>query len=138
MRFSLIYEAQTVDASRAGDHKVFDEIMEQVVLAEDMGFDVVWAVEHTALTNYAHMSAPETFLAFVAGRTQRIGIGHGVVCLPPAMNHPVKVAERIATLDILSGGRVHFGVGKGGTQQEAGTFGYDLNSLHPMIDESMT
>src|ERR1700758_1741402 len=67
MRFSLIYEAQTVDASRAGDHKVFDEIMEQVVLAEDMGFDVVWAVEHTALTNYAHMSAPETFLAFVAG-----------------------------------------------------------------------
>ncbi|MEM5275464.1 LLM class flavin-dependent oxidoreductase [Cupriavidus taiwanensis] len=137
MRFSLIYEAQTVDASRAGDHKVFDEIMEQVVLAEDMGFDVVWAVEHTALTNYAHMSAPETFLAFVAGRTRRIGIGHGVVCLPPAMNHPVKVAERIATLDILSGGRVHFGVGKGGTQQEAGTFGYDLNSLHPMIDESM-
>ena len=60
-----------------------------------------------------------------------------VVCLPPAMNHPVKVAERIATLDILSGGRVHFGMGKGGTQQEAGTFGYDLNELQPMIDESM-
>jgi alkanesulfonate monooxygenase SsuD/methylene tetrahydromethanopterin reductase-like flavin-dependent oxidoreductase (luciferase family) len=49
----------------------------------------------------------------------------------------VKVAERIATLDILSNGRVHFGMGKGGTQQEAGTFGYDLNELQPMIDESM-
>jgi len=107
------------------------------MLAEKVGFDNVWCVEHTALTQYAHMSAPETMLAFLAGKTSRIGIGHGVVCLPPAMNHPVKVAERIATLDILSGGRVHFGMGKGGTQQEAGTFGYDLAELQPMIDESM-
>ena len=53
------------------------------------------------------------------------------------MNHPIKVAERVALLDILSGGRVHFGVGKGGSQQEAGAFGYDLNELQPMIDESM-
>ena len=137
MRFSLIYEAQTTDASRAGDRRVFEEMVEQSVLAEEMGFDVIWAVEHTALTNYAHMSVPETFLAYLAGRTSRIGLGHGVVCLPPAMNHPVKVAERVACLDILSKGRVHFGVGKGGTQQEAGTFGYDLAELQPMIDESM-
>jgi alkanesulfonate monooxygenase SsuD/methylene tetrahydromethanopterin reductase-like flavin-dependent oxidoreductase (luciferase family) len=137
MKFSLIYEAQTTDSSRAGDRKVFDEIVEQVVLAEEMGFDVVWCVEHTALSNYAHMSAPETMLAYIAGKTTRIGIGHGVVCLPPAMNHPVKVAERIATLDLLSKGRVHFGMGKGGTQQEAGTFGYDLAELQPMIDEAM-
>jgi alkanesulfonate monooxygenase SsuD/methylene tetrahydromethanopterin reductase-like flavin-dependent oxidoreductase (luciferase family) len=137
MRFSLIYEAQTTDASRAGDRRVFEEMVEQSVLAEEMGFDVIWAVEHTALTNYAHMSVPETFLAYLAGRTSRIGLGHGVVCLPPAMNHPVKVAERVACLDILSKGRVHFGVGKGGTQQEAGTFGYKLDELQPMIDESM-
>lgn len=137
MRFSLIYEAQTTDASRAGDRRVFEDMVEQSVLAEEMGFDVIWAVEHTALTNYAHMSVPETFLAYLAGRTSRIGLGHGVVCLPPAMNHPVKVAERVACLDILSKGRVHFGVGKGGTQQEAGTFGYDLAELQPMIDESM-
>ncbi|MGH8505931.1 MAG: LLM class flavin-dependent oxidoreductase [Stenotrophobium sp.] len=137
MRFSLIYEAQTTDATRAGDRRIFDEIVEQVELAEQLGFDVVWCVEHTALTNYAHMSAPETVLAFLAGKTQRIGLGHGVVCLPPAMNHPVKVAERIATLDLLSHGRVHFGVGKGGTQQEAGTFGYDLATLYPQIDEAM-
>lgn len=137
MRFSLIYEAQTTDASRAGDRRVFEDMVEQSVLAEEMGFDVIWAVEHTALTNYAHMSVPETFLAYLAGRTTRIGIGHGVVCLPPGMNHPVKVAERVAALDILSKGRVHFGVGKGGTQQEAGTFGYDLAELQPMIDEAM-
>ncbi len=137
MKFSLIYEAQTVDASRLGDRKVYDEIVEQCLLAEEMGFDVIWAVEHTSLTNYAHMSAPETFLAFLAGKTDRIHLGHGVVCLPPAMNHPIKVAERIATLDILSKGRLHFGVGKGGSQQEAGAYGYDLEKLQPQIDESM-
>ena len=137
MKFSIIYEAQMVDTSRANEQRVFHETVEQAVFAEKMGFDVIWAVEHTALSQYAHMSAPETFLAFLAGKTSRIGIGHGVVCLPPAMNHPVKVAERIATLDILSNGRVQFGMGKGGTQQEAGTFGYDLNELQPMIDESM-
>jgi alkanesulfonate monooxygenase SsuD/methylene tetrahydromethanopterin reductase-like flavin-dependent oxidoreductase (luciferase family) len=137
VKFSLIYEAQTVDASRAGDRKVFDDMVEQCLLAEEMGFDVIWAVEHTALTNYAHMSVPETFLAFIAGKTERIHLGHGVVCLPPAMNHPIKVAERIATLDLLSKGRLHFGVGKGGTQQEAGAYGYDLETLQPQIDESM-
>ena len=137
MRFSLIYEAQTDDESRAGDRKVFEDLVEQVVLADQLGFDVVWCVEHTSLSNYAHMSAPETFLAYIAGRTERIGLGHGVVCLPPMMNHPIKVAERIATLDILSKGRVHFGVGKGGSQQEAGAFGYELSTLQPMIDESM-
>jgi len=59
------------------------------------------------------------------------------VCLPPMMNHPVKVAERIATLDLLSGGRVHFGIGKGGTQQEAGTFGYQKADAAEMVDEMM-
>lgn len=137
MKFSIIYEAQMVDTSREAEQRCFHEMIEQSLLAEQLDFDNIWAVEHTALTQYAHMSAPETFLAFLAGATTRIGIGHGVVCLPPAMNHPVKVAERIATLDILSKGRVHFGMGKGGTQQEAGTFGYDLAELQPMIDESM-
>jgi alkanesulfonate monooxygenase SsuD/methylene tetrahydromethanopterin reductase-like flavin-dependent oxidoreductase (luciferase family) len=137
MRFSLIFEAQTVDASPRGERQVFDELVDQALLAEDLGFDVVWCVEHTSLTHYAHMSAPETFLAYIAGRTRRIGIGHGVVCLMPNMNHPIKVAERIATLDLLSKGRVHFGVGKGGSQQEAGAYGYDLKALQPLIDESM-
>ena len=137
MKFSIIYEAQMVDPSPASEVRNFHEMMEQSLLAEALGFDVIWAVEHTALTQYAHMSAPETFLAFLAGRTTRIHVGQGVVCLPPKMNHPVKVAERIATLDILSEGRLEFGVGKGGTQQEAGTFGYDLADLAPQIDEMM-
>jgi alkanesulfonate monooxygenase SsuD/methylene tetrahydromethanopterin reductase-like flavin-dependent oxidoreductase (luciferase family) len=137
MKFSIIYEAQTVDTTPEAEFRVFHEMVEQSLLAEKVGFDCIWAVEHTALTQYAHMSAPETFLAFLAGKTDRIHIGHGVVCLPPHMNHPVKVAERIATLDILSKGRLEFGMGKGGSQQEAGTFGYDLKTLQPMIDEAM-
>ncbi|ARS27490.1 LLM class flavin-dependent oxidoreductase [Sphingomonas sp. KC8] len=137
MKFSICFEAQMVDTSRESEQRTFYEAVDQALYAEEMGLDGIWAVEHHALTQYAHMSAPETFLAFVAGQTKRIRIGHGVICLPPAMNHPVKVAERVATLDILSRGRVNFGVGKGGTQQEAGTFGYDLAELQPMIDESM-
>jgi alkanesulfonate monooxygenase SsuD/methylene tetrahydromethanopterin reductase-like flavin-dependent oxidoreductase (luciferase family) len=137
MKFSLIYEAQTVDTSPAAEQQMFRDIVAQCLLAEELDFDCVWAVEHTALPQYAHMSAPETFLAFLAGRTSRIHVGHGVICLPPAMNHPIKVAQRIAMLDILSEGRLHFGMGKGGTQQEAGAFGYQLDVLQPMIDEAM-
>ena len=137
MKFSLIYEAQTADTSREGDAKILHDIVEQSLLLERLGFDTVWCVEHTALEQYAHMSVPETFLAYLAGRTTRIGIGHGVICLPPAMNHPVKVAERTAALDILSNGRLHVGFGKGGTEQEAGTFGYRLEDLPPMIKEAM-
>ena len=137
MKFSLIYEAQTADTSREGDARILHDIVEQCLLAERLGFDIVWCVEHTALEKYAHMSIPETFLAYLAGRTTRIGIGHGVICLPPKMNHPVKVAERCAALDILSDGRLHVGFGKGGTQQEAGTFGYQLEDLPPMIKEAM-
>jgi alkanesulfonate monooxygenase SsuD/methylene tetrahydromethanopterin reductase-like flavin-dependent oxidoreductase (luciferase family) len=137
MKFSMIFEAQIVETDREAEFRIFHELVEQCLLAEELGFDGIWAVEHTALTQYAHMSAPETFLPFIAGKTERLEIGHGVICLPPAMNHPIKVAERVATLDILSKGRVNFGMGKGGTQQEAGAFGYQLADLQPMIDESM-
>jgi alkanesulfonate monooxygenase SsuD/methylene tetrahydromethanopterin reductase-like flavin-dependent oxidoreductase (luciferase family) len=137
MKFSIIYEAQMVDTSRENEAQVFADMVEQCVLAEEMGFDVIWSVEHHCLTQYAHLSAPESFLAFVAGRTKRIHVGHGVVCLPFKMNHPIKVAERVATLDILSRGRVHFGVGKGGTVQETGAFDTKLEDVTAQVDESM-
>ena len=137
MKFSIIYEAQMVDTSRENEARNFHEMIDQSIIAEQLGFDCIWAVEHTALTQYAHMSAPETFLAYLAAKTTRIHVGHGVVCLPFAMNHPIKVAERIATLDIMSRGRLEFGVGKGGTPQEAGAFGNRLEDLQPQIDESM-
>ena len=137
MKFSIIYEAQMVDLSRKSEQQVFHDMVEQSLLAEELGFDCIWAVEHHCLTRYAHMSAPESFLAFIAGATKRIHVGHGVVCLPFNMNHPIKVAERIATLDLLSRGRLHFGVGKGGTPQETGAFGTNLADVTSQVDESM-
>lgn len=136
MKFSIILEAQTSDASREAEARVLRECVAQAVAAERAGFDRVWAVEHHCLKWYAHMSAPETFLAVVAGQTERIRIGHGVVCLPFRMNHPVKVAERVAMLDVLSGGRVDFGIGKGGTQQETGAFQTELGDVAPQLEAS--
>ena len=136
MEFSMILEAQMVDPSPANEQQVLHDCVEQVVLGEEVGFDRVWAVEHHCLTQYAHMSAPETFLAFCAGKTSRIRIGHGVVCLPFKMNHPIKVAERVAMLDVLSNGRMDFGVGKGGTEIEAGAFDVEIGDIDAQLETS--
>ena len=87
MKFSIIYEAQMVDTSRANEQAVFLQIVEQAKLAEQMGFDCIWCVEHTALTQYAHMSAPETVLAFIAGATSsgQLRASAKVVNRSPAM-----------------------------------------------------
>jgi alkanesulfonate monooxygenase SsuD/methylene tetrahydromethanopterin reductase-like flavin-dependent oxidoreductase (luciferase family) len=136
MKFSMIFEAQMVDTSRKNEAQILHDSVEQAVLAEEVGFDRIWAVEHHCLKWYAHMSASETFLAFVAGKTERIRIGHGVVCLPFRMNHPVKVAERVAMLDVLSKGRCDFGIGKGGTEQESGAFQTDRDDIPAQLEES--
>ncbi len=136
MEFSMIFEAQMVDPSPENEQQVLHDSVEQAVLADKLGFDRIWAVEHHCLTQYAHMSAPETFLAFVAGKTSNIRIGHGVVCLPFKMNHPVKVAERVAMLDVLSNGRMDFGVGKGGTETEAGAFDVNIADIDKQLETS--
>ena len=82
MKFSLIFEGQMNDASPSNEQKVLRDCVDQAVFAEEMGFDAIWAVEHHALTWYAHMSAPEIFLSFVAAKTSRIRLGHGCVLMP--------------------------------------------------------
>ena len=136
MKFSMIFEAQTVETDRKTEFQLMHDSVEQAVLGEEMGFDRIWSVEHHCLKWYSHMSASETFLAYVAAKTERIRIGHGVVCLPFRMNHPVKVAERIAMLDILSKGRVDFGIGKGGTPQEAGAFQTEIEDIPAQLEEA--
>ena len=85
----------------------------------------MWAVEHHFLENYSLSSAPDVFLSAVAQRTERIRIGHGVRLLPPPFNHPARSASSAAVLDILSNGRLEFGVGRSITEQELGGFGID-------------
>jgi alkanesulfonate monooxygenase SsuD/methylene tetrahydromethanopterin reductase-like flavin-dependent oxidoreductase (luciferase family) len=137
MKFSLIFEAQMNDSSPENEQTVLHNCVKQAVFAEEMGFDAIWAVEHHALTWYAHMSAPEIFLSFVAAQTSRIRIGHGCVLMPFGFNHPVRVAERIAMLDLLSNGRLNVGAGRGATQQEMGMFGVKVEDTYPQVEETL-
>ncbi|GAA2065897.1 LLM class flavin-dependent oxidoreductase [Streptomyces albiaxialis] len=137
MKFSLIFEAQLADPTVAREHQLFHDSVEQAVLAERMGFDRIWAVEHHALKWYAHMSAPEIFLTWVAARTSTIRVGHGVVCMPFNFNHPARVAERAATLDLLSGGRLDLGAGRGGTLQETSLCGVDKERTTQEVEEAL-
>src|SRR5262249_60159534 len=106
MKFSLLFEMQIAAPTPALEAQTFRDCVEQCVLADELGYHSVWEVEHHGLYEYSHSSAPEVFLAFVAARTQRIRLGHGVTLLPHRYNHPIRIAERVATLDILQGGRV--------------------------------
>jgi len=137
MEFSMIFEAQIAGPTPETEPQVIRECVEQAVLAEEMGFDRIWAVEHHCLHQYAHMSAPEVFLSFVAGKTSRIRIGHAVMCLPFRYNHPIRAAERTSMLDILSEGRLDVGVGKGATDEELLAFGVGKDQVQAEMIESL-
>jgi len=137
VKFSMIFEAQMADSSAANERQVLHDCVEQAVLAEAVGFDRVWAVEHHCLEWYAHMSAPEVFLTWVAAKTERIRIGHGVVCMPFHYNHPIRVAERAAMLDTLSNGRLDLGAGRGATLQEMSAMGVDPARTYPEVEEAL-
>jgi alkanesulfonate monooxygenase SsuD/methylene tetrahydromethanopterin reductase-like flavin-dependent oxidoreductase (luciferase family) len=138
MRFGIFYEHQLprpwdVEA----EHRLLKDALEQVELADRLGIDYVWEVEHHFLEEYSHSSAPEVFLAAASQRTGRIRLGHGIVALPPAYNHPARVAERIATLDLVSDGRVEFGTGETSSEAELGGFGIDRASKRDQWDEAL-
>ncbi|MEU8759412.1 LLM class flavin-dependent oxidoreductase [Streptomyces sp. NPDC048659] len=137
MKFSMIFEAQLADPTPEHERQVLHDCVEQAVYAEEMGFDRIWAVEHHALKYYAHMSASEIFLTWVAARTERIRIGHGVVTMPFNYQHPVRVAERAAMLDVLSGGRVDIGAGRGATAQEMAMYGVRPEDTYPQMEEAL-
>src|SRR6266542_5746995 len=124
MRFGIFYEHQLPRPWGPDDeHRLLKDALEQVELADQLGIDYLWLVEHHFLEEYSHSSAPEVFLAAASQRTSRVRLGHGIVQLPPAYNHPARVAERIATLDLLSDGRVEFGTGESSSEAELGGFG---------------
>ncbi|MFA1556077.1 LLM class flavin-dependent oxidoreductase [Actinomadura chokoriensis] len=124
MRFGLFYEHQLPRPWSDGQElKLYQDALDQVEIADRVGFDYIWEVEHHFLEEYSHSSAPEVFLAAASQRTKRIRLGHGIVQLPPAVNHPARIAERIATLDLVSNGRVDFGTGESSSSAELGGFG---------------
>jgi alkanesulfonate monooxygenase SsuD/methylene tetrahydromethanopterin reductase-like flavin-dependent oxidoreductase (luciferase family) len=137
VRFSLFFEMQIADPTRASEFRVFHDCVEQAVLADAVGYHGVWAAEHHGLYEYAHSSAPEIFLAHLSGRTKNIRLGHGVTLTPHRYNHPIRIAERVAALDVLSEGRVDWGSGKSGSRVEQDAFGNDPAELHDQWLEAL-
>ena len=128
MKFGLFYELQLprpADKDQWNDddeRRIVQETLEQIEFADKLGYDYVFEVEHHFLEEYCHSSAPEILLGAAAARTRNIRLGHGIVQMPPNQNHPARVAERIATLDLISNGRVEFGTGEGATTTELAGF----------------
>lgn len=139
MDFGIFYEIQVNSPlkHREREAEVFHQVLDQVALAEQAGFSNFWSVEHHFQPGFSHCSAPEVLYGALSQRTSKIRIGHAVVLLPFPYNHPVRVAERIATLDILSKGRVEVGTGRSGTIQELGGFGIPPGETRARWEEGL-
>ncbi len=138
MKFGIFYEHQLPKPWADGDEaRLFHEALDQVELADRLGIDYAWEVEHHFLEEYSHSSAPEVFLAAASQRTQRIRLGHGICLSPPQYNHPARVAERLATLDLVSKGRVDWGTGESSSLMELGGFRVPVAEKRQMWRETV-
>jgi alkanesulfonate monooxygenase SsuD/methylene tetrahydromethanopterin reductase-like flavin-dependent oxidoreductase (luciferase family) len=138
MKFGIFYEHQLPRPWGEGrELALFQEALDQVELADRLGIDFAWEVEHHFLEEYSHSSAPEVFLAACSQRTRRIRLGHGIVLMPPGYNHPARVAERLATLDLVSRGRVEWGTGESASRAELEGFRIDPKEKRAMWLETV-
>ena len=143
MKISLFYELTTDDPDEPGAvEQRFEEALEQCAYADKLGFHAVWVVEHHFLPGYSHLSSPEMFLAAVSQRTENLRLGHGIMHLPykinnPIQSNPIRAAERLATLDILSKGRVEFGGGRATSAEELGGFDVDPADTQKQWEEAL-
>jgi alkanesulfonate monooxygenase SsuD/methylene tetrahydromethanopterin reductase-like flavin-dependent oxidoreductase (luciferase family) len=133
MEFGIFTQAH-VPRSRVqaeGSQAEHNAIMNEVALiseADRLGWKYVWITEHHFLREYSHLSASEVFLGYLASATSRIHLGSGIFNLNPKVNHPIRVAERVAMLDHLSDGRFEFGTGRGAGSIEV--TGFDIEGTH--------
>ena len=113
MKFALFYEIPVPKPWAPDDeYDAYQHTIEQAVAGEKAGFHAFWTVEHHFLDEYSHCSNPEVLYGAIAARTERIRLGYGVRLMPKPYNHPVRTAESVAVLDLISGGRVDFGTGR--------------------------
>jgi alkanesulfonate monooxygenase SsuD/methylene tetrahydromethanopterin reductase-like flavin-dependent oxidoreductase (luciferase family) len=134
MKFGLFYQIQVPKPWTAdSESKRLHEALEQITYAEDMGFDSVWFSEHHFRPVWSHNSAPDLTLAAVSQRTSRLRLGIGVVLAP--IHHPLHIAARMATLDILSHGRVDVGIGRTGYPYQLTPYGSNLEDTRGMWNE---
>jgi len=119
------------------EQRAFQDTIEQAVFAEEMGFHSFWSVEHHFLSEMSHSSNPEIVYGAIAARTSTLRLGYGVRLMPKPYNHPVRTAESVATLDVVSGGRVEMGAGRSATRVELEGFGIDPHETREMQEEAM-
>src|SRR5882757_2837767 len=138
MRFGIFYEHQMPRPWAEDDEfRLMQNALEQVELADKLGIEYVWEVEHHFLEEDSHSSAPEVFLAAASQRTERIRLGHGIVQTPPGFNHPARIAERVSMLDLVSNGRAEFGTGESSSEAELGGFMIDPADKRAMWEEGL-
>ena len=138
MKFALFYEIPVARPWSPGkEYAAYKNVLEQAVLADQVGFHGFWTVEHHFLEEFSHCSNPEVLYGAVAARTQKLRIGYGVRLLPSPYNHPVRSAESAAVLDLISDGRVEFGTGRSATRAELEGFGIDPHQTREMWAEAL-
>ena len=138
MKFGLMYEIQIPEPHHPGiEAERYKQVLAQVDLADEVGFEYFWTVEHHFLREFSHCSAPEVLYGAISQRTKRIRIGHAVALLPSQYNHPVRVAERAAVLDILSDGRMDLGTGRSTTLIEMDGFEVDPAQTQAQWNEAI-
>lgn len=135
MHFDLFYELSVPGFAGRSETQVFRETLAELELAETCGFRTAWLVEHHFMSEYSHSSAPDLFLAAASQRTRKLRLGHGIVPLP--YQHPIRVAERLATLDVLSEGRLEFGFGRGFSPREYAAFGVPMAHSRSITEEAL-
>jgi len=113
---------------------VFKQTVDQVLLAEDIGFDIAWFAEHH-FSNYSLCPSPIGMATYMAGRTRRIRLATGVIVVP--LYHPLRFIEDLCLLDIMSDGRAVIGLGSGYQQYEFHKFGVDLNAGRNIFLETL-
>ncbi|HKD55974.1 MAG TPA: LLM class flavin-dependent oxidoreductase, partial [Hyphomicrobiaceae bacterium] len=136
MKFGIFYELQLPRPwQQDSELKLYQNALAQVELADRTGYDYAWMVEHHFLEEYSHCPSPESFLAAASQRTKNIRLGHGIFQL--TTNHPVRVAERVAVLDLLSNGRVEFGMGESASITELEPFERTMENKRAVFDEAV-
>ena len=136
MKFGIFYELQLPRPWAPGDEqRLYNNALDQMALADGLGYDYAWEVEHHFLEEYSHCPSPEVFLGAASQRTKNIRLGHGIIQL--TTNHPARVAERVASLDLLSDGRVELGMGEGGSVTELGPFDRPLETKRAVWEDAV-